>query len=188
VYAVIDKLTVQGYDLQFGTNMLGTGFLFQLVRPLPNPDVVSFLENDIYPTSAGHFYFTKLLLPVITATAKKSPPGTVRVVNVASLGHQVAPPEGILWSMLRPGDDFLASAKKLGGLKLYGQSKLVSGKQKPNPIPLWTLAVVPHPLRYRATYSSQTNLLGDTAAMASCPSPYTRETLPRISGAMQVWP
>jgi hypothetical protein len=31
--------------------------------------------------------------------------------------------------MLRPGDDFLASAKKLGGLKLYGQSKLVSGKK-----------------------------------------------------------
>ncbi|KAN0125440.1 hypothetical protein V8E53_015491, partial [Lactarius tabidus] len=49
VYAVIDKETAQGFDMQFGTNVL------------------------------GHFFFTKLLLPVLTATAKKTPAGTVRV-------------------------------------------------------------------------------------------------------------
>lgn len=49
----------------------------------------------------------------------------MRVVNVSSLGHTVTPTEGIRWSTLRPGDDYLAQAKKLGGLKLYGQSKLV---------------------------------------------------------------
>ncbi|KAI9464792.1 NAD-P-binding protein [Russula earlei] len=94
VYAVIDRRTSQGYDMQFGTNVL------------------------------GHFYFTKLLLPLLTATAKGSPPGSVRVVNVSSLGHIVTPPEGIKWSSLTPGDDCLAVGKKIGATKLYGQSKL----------------------------------------------------------------
>ncbi|KAH9994654.1 NAD-P-binding protein [Russula vinacea] len=86
VYAVIDKLTSQGYDMQFGTNVL------------------------------GHFYFTKLLLPLLT--------GSVRVVNVSSIGHYVVPPDGIQWGTLSPGDDYLALGKKVGALKLYGQSKL----------------------------------------------------------------
>ena len=80
----------------------------------------------IAPRPAGHFYLTKLLLPVLTATAKNAPPKSVRVVYVSSLGHQMTPPEGIRWSTLKPGDDFLALAKKIGALKLYGQSKLVT--------------------------------------------------------------
>ncbi|KAH9960661.1 NAD(P)-binding protein [Russula dissimulans] len=94
VYAVIDKVTSQGYDMQFGVNVL------------------------------GHYYFTLLLLPLLKATAKNSPSGSVRVVNVSSIGHVVSPPEGILWSTLSPGDDCLAVGKKVGALKLYGQSKL----------------------------------------------------------------
>ncbi|KAF8483435.1 NAD(P)-binding protein [Russula ochroleuca] len=94
VYAVIDKLTSQGFDMQFGTNVL------------------------------GHFYFTKLLHPLLTVTAKNSPQGSVRVVNVSSIGHYVVPPDGIQWSTLSPGDDYLAVGKKIGALKLYGQSKL----------------------------------------------------------------
>lgn len=94
MYPPIDKVTSQGFDLQFGTNVL------------------------------GHFYLTKLLLPVLTATAKKSPAGTVRVVNVSSLGHYYGAPEGIRWATLTPGDDSLAARKKLGTTKLYGQSKL----------------------------------------------------------------
>ncbi|KIJ18173.1 hypothetical protein PAXINDRAFT_9255 [Paxillus involutus ATCC 200175] len=50
-------LTDDGYDLQFGTNVL------------------------------GHFYLTKLLLPTLISTAKSSPEGTVRVVNTASNAH-----------------------------------------------------------------------------------------------------
>lgn len=50
----IDQLTVQGYDLQFGTNVL------------------------------GHFYLTKLLLLALIAGAKSSPDGTARVVNTSS--------------------------------------------------------------------------------------------------------
>ncbi|KAF8838824.1 NAD(P)-binding protein [Paxillus ammoniavirescens] len=52
-----EMITDDGYDLQFGTNVL------------------------------GHFYFTKLLLPTLISTAKSSPEGTVRVVNTASNGH-----------------------------------------------------------------------------------------------------
>ncbi|KAF8551042.1 NAD(P)-binding protein [Imleria badia] len=53
----IDMLTDDGYDLQFGTNVL------------------------------GHFYFTKLVLPTLLSTAKTSPDGTARVVNTSSNGH-----------------------------------------------------------------------------------------------------
>ncbi|KAH9005647.1 NAD-P-binding protein [Lactarius hatsudake] len=94
VYAVVDKVTTQGFDMQFGTNVL------------------------------GHFYLTKLLLPVLAATAKKTPAGTVRVVNVSSLGHQYVPPEGIRWVTLGPGNDSLEARKKFNVTKLYGQSKL----------------------------------------------------------------
>ncbi|KAH9959426.1 NAD-binding protein [Russula dissimulans] len=89
----IDKVTSQGHDMQFGTNVL------------------------------GHFYLTKLFLPVLSATAKKSPSGTVRVVNVSSIGHYLGAPEGIRWSTLGPGNDSLAARKKLGTARLYGQSK-----------------------------------------------------------------
>jgi len=90
----IDQVTKQGFDLQFGTNVL------------------------------GHFYLTKLLLPLLTATAKKSPAGTVRVVNVSSIGHYMGASEGIRWTTLSPGNDSLVARKKLGTARLYGQSKL----------------------------------------------------------------
>ncbi|KAI9570103.1 hypothetical protein HD554DRAFT_2087070 [Boletus coccyginus] len=53
----IDMVTDDGYDLQFGTNVL------------------------------GHFYLTKLLLPTLVSTARSSPEGNVRVVNTASAAH-----------------------------------------------------------------------------------------------------
>ncbi|RDB18051.1 hypothetical protein Hypma_000729 [Hypsizygus marmoreus] len=56
----LDQVTVQGYDLQFGTNFL------------------------------GHFYFTKLLLPALISGAKSSLDGKARVVNTASSGHVFA--------------------------------------------------------------------------------------------------
>jgi retinol dehydrogenase-12 len=53
----IELLTADGYDLQFGTNVL------------------------------GHFYFTTLLLPALLLGGKTSGDGTARVVNVSSTGH-----------------------------------------------------------------------------------------------------
>jgi NAD(P)-dependent dehydrogenase (short-subunit alcohol dehydrogenase family) len=56
----IDQLTAQGYDLQFGTNVL------------------------------GHFYLTKLLLPTLIAGAQSSPDGKARIVNTSSFASRVA--------------------------------------------------------------------------------------------------
>jgi retinol dehydrogenase 12 len=74
---------------------------------------------------AGHFYFTKLLLPVLIAAAKNSPAGTVRVVNMSSIAHYMSASEGIRYSTIGPGTDAVAARKKLGAARLFGQSKLV---------------------------------------------------------------
>ncbi|KAF8480432.1 NAD(P)-binding protein [Russula ochroleuca] len=92
-YSPVERVTSQGYDLQFGTNVL------------------------------GHFYFTKLLLPVLTETAKKATAKTVRVVNVSSVNHYFGAPEGIRWTTINPGTESLEARKKLGSARLYGQSK-----------------------------------------------------------------
>ncbi|EGO20387.1 hypothetical protein SERLADRAFT_477926 [Serpula lacrymans var. lacrymans S7.9] len=55
----IEQLTADGYDLQFGTNVL------------------------------GHFFFTQLLLPLLLSSAQSSPDGKVRVVNTSSAGHSL---------------------------------------------------------------------------------------------------
>ncbi|KAF8810940.1 hypothetical protein BYT27DRAFT_7208949 [Phlegmacium glaucopus] len=55
----VEQVTAQGYDLQFGTNVL------------------------------GHSYFTKLLLPTLLAAAKISPDGKARIVNTSLLGHSL---------------------------------------------------------------------------------------------------
>jgi len=56
-----DQLTADGYDMTFGANVLGP------------------------------YYFTQLLLPVLTSTAKSSPRGAVRVINSSSIGHILLP-------------------------------------------------------------------------------------------------
>ena len=94
----IDHLTKDGYDLQFGTNVL------------------------------GHFFFTKLLLPVLIATAQVSPDGKVRVVNTSSSTHMLAPKGVIRWDTLRPSE----ARTKMGSKLLYAQSKSVS----PSPVNL----------------------------------------------------
>ncbi|KIJ61748.1 hypothetical protein HYDPIDRAFT_96006 [Hydnomerulius pinastri MD-312] len=82
----IDLLTDDGYDLQFGTNVL------------------------------GHFYFTKLILPVLLSTAKSSPEGIARVVNTASNGHWFS---GLKFGTWRDGP----ARRKETPMTLYGQSK-----------------------------------------------------------------
>jgi NAD(P)-dependent dehydrogenase (short-subunit alcohol dehydrogenase family) len=74
---------------------------------------------------AGHFYLTKLLLPALTATAKKSPDGTVRVINMSSLAHYMAASEGIRWATLGPKTDASVARRRLGKARVFGQSKLV---------------------------------------------------------------
>ncbi|EIW52753.1 NAD-P-binding protein [Trametes versicolor FP-101664 SS1] len=56
----IEETTKDGFDLQFGTNVI------------------------------GHFYLTQLLLPLLIASAKTSPDGKARVVNTSSMGHTLS--------------------------------------------------------------------------------------------------
>ena len=58
----IDQMTTDGYDLQFGTNVL------------------------------GHWYFTELLLPALEAGAKSSTDGYARVATTSSSGAHFAKP------------------------------------------------------------------------------------------------
>lgn len=60
-------------------------------------------------------------MPILLATAKSSPAGTVRVINTASLAHMFV--DGINYDVIKDPTNPLRS--KLGHLKLYGQSKLV---------------------------------------------------------------
>jgi NAD(P)-dependent dehydrogenase (short-subunit alcohol dehydrogenase family) len=86
----IEMLTADGYDLQFGTNVL------------------------------GHFYFTKLLLPLLISTAKASPDSNARVVNTASVGH--------MFTCKLDFETFKDGPKrrKMATESLYFQSKFVS--------------------------------------------------------------
>jgi retinol dehydrogenase 12 len=115
IFPPVEALTKQGYDGQFGTNVLGawncpfrTNHDGELTRHI------------------GHFYLTELLLPTLIATAEDSPPGVVRIVNVSSIAHNFGiPPEGINWDTVGPNAD-VAKRKKVGTMNLYSQSKLVS--------------------------------------------------------------
>lgn len=82
----IELVTADGYDLQFGTNVL------------------------------GHYYFTKLLLPILTSTARAIPEGKVRVVNVSSCAHLFG---GLDFNTFKDGP----ARKKCSRVILYNQSK-----------------------------------------------------------------
>jgi len=83
----ISELTKQGYDLQFGVNVL------------------------------GHFYLTKLLLPVLTATAQLDPHGSkARVVTISSGAHHLS---GISYDCLKD----TPQRSKMTPEGLYSQSK-----------------------------------------------------------------
>lgn len=81
------SLTKEGYEIQFGTNHM------------------------------GHALFTKLLMPVLLATAQE-PNSDVRIINVSSMGHYMAPPGGIIWDQ--------AALEGFNTGRRYGQSKLAN--------------------------------------------------------------
>ena len=64
-----------------------------------NPDPASDVERvtplglEIQFATAvfGHFYLTQLLLPLLIASAKTSPDGKARVLNISSIGHVFSP-------------------------------------------------------------------------------------------------
>ncbi|KAA1472589.1 NAD(P)-binding protein [Dentipellis sp. KUC8613] len=95
MFLPLDQMTTQGYDAQFGTNVL------------------------------GHYFFTTLLLPLLISTAQADPKHKARIVHNSSDGAELFKvPGGIDWDSLKKGDASTKVRAKLGTKKLYGQSKL----------------------------------------------------------------
>ena len=104
----VDQITEDGYDLQFGTNVLGIPFHFLLGH---------LLILNLFP---GPFYFSKLLLPTLTATAKLNPGGTARVITTSSSMHMFV--KGLKYRTLKDSEE----RKRMKSHELYSQSKFVS--------------------------------------------------------------
>ncbi|QRV85243.1 short chain dehydrogenase [Ceratobasidium sp. AG-Ba] len=92
----VDLRTSDGYDLQFGTNVL------------------------------GHYLFTTLLLPTLIHTARNSPAsgGHARVINTSSAAIWHPPRGGIAWDTLGTDEVSRKACRRVGRIALYGQSKL----------------------------------------------------------------
>lgn len=108
----IDQLTVDGYDMTWGTNTLGRRFSVVGAEP-PVLSVLCVL---------GPFYFTKLLLPALFKAS--TPENKSRVVNCSSAGSIAA------GSLFGSGLDFATfkdspRRRKYSTPELYGQSKFV---------------------------------------------------------------
>ncbi|TEB33119.1 NAD(P)-binding protein [Coprinellus micaceus] len=108
----VENVTAQGYDLQFGTNVL------------------------------GHFYFTRLLIPALLNATKSSRDGKARIVNTSSSGSYIAAInfDTLKDSALRrkKGAQELYSQSKLGNVlvsnelaRRYGSQGIVSTSLNP---------------------------------------------------------
>ncbi|KAG7097540.1 hypothetical protein E1B28_004879 [Marasmius oreades] len=157
----VRQLTAQGFDLQFGVNVL------------------------------GHFYLTKLLLPILLSTARVSPEKHVRVVNLSSLAHVYFPylnfnsfkdspvrrTLGIIPSMLYSQSKFgnVVFSKELA--RRYGEQGIVSMSLHPGAIDtsLWTAGAMPWIIVFLARlfviqsleYGAYTQLYAGTAPEAA---------------------
>ncbi|KIV79142.1 hypothetical protein PV11_06722 [Exophiala sideris] len=76
-------------------------------------------ESQFQTNYLAHWLLTYLLLPLLESTAAhEEQPGSVRVVNISSMGHAAAPKEGINFA-----DTALAQSFTF---RRYGQSKLAN--------------------------------------------------------------
>lgn len=71
----------------------------------------------------AHALMIKLLLPLLQSTAAQ-PGADVRIINMASNGHQLAPWSGISFDTLQTDQSWLGISKFLPPWVRYGQSKL----------------------------------------------------------------
>jgi NAD(P)-dependent dehydrogenase (short-subunit alcohol dehydrogenase family) len=81
----------------------------------PSATTVEGYEAQFGTNHIGHALFTKLLLPTLVKTAEMLK-SDVRIINVSSIAHGMAPPGGIIFNT-----DKLC---KLNQFRQYGQSKL----------------------------------------------------------------
>lgn len=93
-------LTVEGYDLQFGVNVVGKCFH-------------GFCSLASLTILIGPYYFTQLLIPQLEAASSS------RIVTISSHDHILV--NGINWDTVRDGP----ARQKAKPLDLYNQSKFV---------------------------------------------------------------
>ena len=74
-------------------------------------------ESQFGTNHVGHALLTKLLMPTLLKTAGE-PDSDVRIVNISSVGHNMAPSGGIIFET--------EQLKKQGPWARYGQSKLAN--------------------------------------------------------------
>lgn len=123
----------------------------------------------------AHWLFTRQLLPLMLATAKRAkedgaPAGSVRIVNLSSFGHHSAPKEGINFAdtalrhgsvMQRYGQSKLGNVLHMKSLhKLYGPN---SPSATSSDIELWVSAV--HPGLVRSNLGARAELPGLVKAL-----------------------
>ena len=104
-----EELTAEGFDLTFGTNVIGTFDPRTLSLRLQLSDLLA----------TGPWYFTKLLIPALIAGKETSPDHHTRIVNTSSSGAYLTT---IHWNTLT---DTPARKKADTGMVLYPQSKFV---------------------------------------------------------------
>lgn len=107
MFPPIEQLTQDGYDLQFGINVVGK---------VPNGQFIISYMKLIEPP--GHHLLTKLLLPALWAGKESSPDGHARIMTTSSDGAYYFT---INWDSFKDGP----VRKKLGTQKMYFQSKFV---------------------------------------------------------------
>jgi len=87
------------------------------VMAMPYSKTAQGYEIQFGTNHMGHALFTKLLLPTLLETASQ-PGADVRVVNLSSYGHNLAPADGIAWDQ--------AGAENISTNARYGSSKLAN--------------------------------------------------------------
>jgi len=105
----IETLTAEGFDMQFGTNVVGPYLLTRLLLPL-------LLASSSTSTTTSN------------GEGPTNPVRSVRIVNTSSLGHLAVkgPEVPIYWKSLKPGDkngENEKARRKWGNDQLYYQSK-----------------------------------------------------------------
>ena len=102
----IEQVTSDGYDMQFGTNVIG---------------MIPSSQRSLNSNSKkiGHWYFAKLLIPALLRGKATSPDQHVRIITTSS---SVAYFTTLHWDTFKDGPE----RKKLGTQMLYAQSKFVS--------------------------------------------------------------
>ena len=86
----IDWLTDDGYDMTFGVNVVGT-------------ELVILANSLLNRATAGHFLFTQLLVPALTAGKETSPDRHSRIIWLSSFGSYMSTiPECDCWCNRQP--------------------------------------------------------------------------------------